>query len=195
MPSFSRSSHSRPPSSDVIPPLACVPFIAAGVAAVLRGCLQLTSLQLHCCAGPFTDALAPSSPRPLPSRLGELHITWGASQLSDAGLATLLHPRTAVLRELVLHGCSRLTDAAWAAIQQQAATLRCLRLEACGALPSLRKARGAAARPLTADGLQATVAACQHLLALTVRSSTEVSDSHHIKWADTCPFLQTVDVD
>lgn len=161
---------------------------------MLRGCPHLTSLQLLCCVGPLGDGLLPPGPRPRPFPLRELHITGGACQLSDAGLAALLHPRSAALQELVLQGCSRLSDAAWAAIQQQAATLRCLHLEACGALPSLRKVRGAVAQPLTADGLHATVAACEHLLAFTMRSCIKVPDSQQVEWADACPALQSIDL-
>ncbi|KAL4457935.1 hypothetical protein ABPG75_012800 [Micractinium tetrahymenae] len=167
----------------------------AGVAAMLCGCSQLTSLQLHSCVGPFGDALAPPGPRPLPFRLRELHISWSASQLSDAGLAALVHPRCAALQELVLQGCSRLTDASWAAIQQQASTLRCLRLEACGALPMWHKGRGGAAQPLTTEGLQATLAACERLLTLTVRSCVDEGDRQQLDWSTTCFSLQSIDLD
>lgn len=206
---------------------------------MLQHCLQLTSLQLLGCTGPFTDRLAApavaaaaampvspalgssSSSRAPAFRLQELQISWGAAQLTDAGLAALLHPAGAALRCLVLKGCSRLTDAAWAAVAQQAGSLQCVHLESCGALPALRKAGGApatgaadaagsacstaegqssssSAQPgvMTAGAAIEALAACQHLLALTVRACVAppwaASDVDRLRTA--CTALQSLEL-
>ena len=70
---------------------------------MLERCPRLTSLQLSNCVGPLTDRLgvACSQRRGAAFRLQELHLGWAAGQLSDAGLAALLHPAVAQLRSLV----------------------------------------------------------------------------------------------
>jgi hypothetical protein len=74
-----------------------------GVICVLEHCPQLTSLQLCNCVGPLIDRLgaACAAGRGTARRLQELHISWGASQLNDDGLAGLLHPDVARLQSLV----------------------------------------------------------------------------------------------
>lgn len=113
-------------------------LLAAGVSCVLQHCCQLTSLQLHSCVGPLSDALATPSllpPRAPAFRLQELQLSWSGGQLTGQGLSALLHPEVATLRCLVLQGFTRLTDSGlWPALQQHSATLECLQLVHCGSL-------------------------------------------------------------
>lgn len=176
------------------------PLPAAGVAAVLQSCTQLTSLQLLGCTGPLTDALGASlrgsAPR-TPFRLQELRISWGAGQLTDAGLAALLHLDCAALRVLVLKGCSHLTDA-WAAVARHAPTLECLQLEHCGVLAAHAK-RGASIDtdgPVTAIAALDALIHCKRLLALTLRGCTlpwRAVDVSLLQVA--CTALQSLDLD
>ncbi len=82
---------------------ACTVAACAGVISVLERCPRLTSLQLCSCVGPLTDRLGTAciARRGTALRLRELHIGWGASQLTDDGLAALLHPDVAELQSLV----------------------------------------------------------------------------------------------
>ena len=188
--------------------LLVAPLPAAGVAAVLQGCTQLTSLQLLGCTGPLTDALGASlrsgggGAQRAPFRLRELQVAWGAGQLTNAGLATLLHPSCAALQVLVLKGCSRLTDGAWAAVGQQAGTLECLQLEHCGALAAQAK-RGAGSgsssschEPMTASAALGALAACSRLLALTLRGCTPPWSSAQVaRLQEACTALQSLDLE
>lgn len=75
----------------------------AGVCCVLERCPKLTSLQLCNCVGPLTDRLGATcaARRGRALRLHQLHISWGASELSDEGLAALLHTDVVWLQSLV----------------------------------------------------------------------------------------------
>ncbi|PRW20598.1 F-box LRR-repeat 2 [Chlorella sorokiniana] len=131
-------------------------------------------MQLCNCVGPLTDRLgaACAARRGIARRLQELHISWGASQLSDEGLAALLHPDVARLHSLVLKGCSQLTDAAWQLIAQHSSSLRCLDVECCGTAAAETKAAGRQHPPMTAAAAAEALSSCHALLALTVRSCT-----------------------
>lgn len=164
---------------------------------MLQSCRQLTSLQLLGCTGPLTDALGAglriSTPR-TPFRLQELQIAWGAGQLTDAGLAALLHPDCAALRVLVLKGCSRLTDGAWRAVRDHAPTLECLQLEHCGALAAQGK-KGGAGEAWTASAALDALVHCKRLLALTLHGCTppwSAADAELLQTA--CTALQSLDL-
>lgn len=192
----------------------------AGVAAVLQHCPQLTSLHLLSCTGPFTGILA-SQPvsatraprataaadaaqaeaewsRPPAFQVQELIIKFGASALTDRGLAALLHPQMAALRCLVLAGCSHLSDAAWDIVAQHAGTLECLQLDSCGALPTVQKGRAqpCAAAALSAGAAVKALSTCHRLQALTIRNcvSPAVSQAQRNSLCAACTALQTLDM-
>lgn len=144
---------------------------------MFRHCSQLTSLELSGCTGPFTDVLGEAfvGHRPPAYKLQELVLSWGAGHLTDAGLAALLHPDRAALRTLVLKGCSSLSDAAWHIVAQHHASLQCLHVENCGALPKHTKSgmpSSGANAPMTAAAAEEALSTCEQLIALTIAITT-----------------------
>ena len=170
---------------------------AAGAAATGGAASGVAAGAAAAAAGAGAEPSQPPEGRPPAFRLQELHLSWGACQLSDAGLAALLRPERATLRCLALKGLSRLSDACWATIARHAATLRCLHMDCCGALPGAGKGRrggGGGTAPLSAGAATEGLSGCSALLALSLRGSVAWEEEGAARLHAACPSLETLEL-